>query len=90
MCAFFSILVNQNRFDLTDFDSCSVPTLRKKKYVDGFNVNLFQFERYTRYTNFICLISIFVLFSDVGVLTYDAGAPSGGESTSICQNTPNC
>jgi hypothetical protein len=29
-----------------------------------------------------------VLFSDVGVLTYDAGAPSGGQRSS-CRNSPN-
>jgi hypothetical protein len=33
---------------------------------------------------FICIV-----FSDVGVLTYDAGAPSGGETSSICRNSPN-
>jgi len=35
-------------------------------------------------------LDVCILFSDVGVLTYDAGAPSGGERTSICRNTPSC
>ena len=68
----------------------------KKQFVYKYKHIVFQFggKEFINTSDTIheshSLDCLFVLFSDVGVLTYDAGAPSGGERTSICRNTPNC